>query len=193
MPDEPSRLDRLLNKETPFRPGSAEEAQARLAEFGAASPTPPTSTEDEAGTPATSGFTWTPLETDEPTPGTDAAGTGTHEQAQEAALARFLEAADELRSASERMQAITGRASSPDGMIKVTVNPHGHLTELRLDATIRRHYTAEQIGPAITAAVQQAERSRTEQQAASWSDIYPDAAPYPTEDSPASESEPGRP
>ncbi|MEU8340698.1 YbaB/EbfC family nucleoid-associated protein [Spirillospora sp. NPDC048832] len=189
MTDGLNRLDRLLNKETPFRPSSTEEAQARLAEIGDA-PSGPAPIKDDADTHTASPFAWTPLETEEAAPADkEAMDREAQERAQQAVLAGFLDAADQLRSASERMRAAEGRASSPDGMIRATVNPHGHLADLRLDATIRRHYTAEQIGPAITAVVQQAERARTEQQAALWSDLYPTATPYPLEGPTASGSE----
>jgi hypothetical protein len=160
-----------------------------LAELGSGAAAP-TGAEGEGGAQPASQFSWVPVEIEEDPPST-ATGTEVDSGTEESALTRLLEVADELRSASERMRATMGRATSLDEAIEATVDSQGHLVELRLDPKIRRSYTAEQIGPAIAAVIQGAEQNGAAQRAESWSALYADADPYPVGDPAASAPEHG--
>ncbi|WP_434740254.1 YbaB/EbfC family nucleoid-associated protein [Micromonospora sp. SH-82] len=67
----------------------------------------------------------------------------------------FAGQAQRAAALATRVQQLTGTAHSPDRLVTATVDASGHLIDLRLDDTVRRHpatHTARQILQATRAA-----------------------------------------
>jgi DNA-binding protein YbaB len=92
---------------------------------------------------------------------------------------RIDETASRLKSASERARAVTGRAESADGLLKVLVDSQGRLSDITLDPRVRRNFGAAELGAAITSVTRSAAADAATQVGAIWAEVYPDAEPYP--------------
>ena len=71
-------------------------------------------------------------------------------------MAQFEQMRSGMGDLQQKLRAVTGTATSDDGLVKATVGPRGHLINLELDPRIYRRPNSRQLAATITDTVQRA-------------------------------------
>ncbi len=71
-------------------------------------------------------------------------------------LEKYRAMRDQLGETQARMAAVTATATSPDGLVRVTVGPRGELVDLKLHPHVYRAPDAERLAASILATTREA-------------------------------------
>src|SRR5690348_5693036 len=84
----------------------------------------------------------------------------------------------QLGELREKMQGLSGAATSPDGLVSATVGPRGELTALTLSPRTYRHLGTEELAETILATVRRAGANLTEQAGELYAPFLPKDVSY---------------
>ncbi|MCP2343615.1 YbaB/EbfC family nucleoid-associated protein [Actinomadura rupiterrae] len=92
-------------------------------------------------------------------------------------LGQYREQRDKLKGLQERLATIEASAEAADGMVRVTVDRQGRMTELELDPRVYRKLASAELSAAVLEASNAASEQVAEQTRQAMEDIAPKGSP----------------
>lgn len=83
-----------------------------------------------------------------------------------------------VREAYEEINAIESTATSPDGLIQVTVGPQGQVRSIDLNARVYRKLSAKELADALMRQIDRATADVTERRRRLMEPLMPEGLPY---------------